>query len=158
MSLPGAPSRWERLPQWLRPRAAELPGSGQMRLIETTLLVLAAVFLAVATVNDLGREVDINHRLIADLATWRAYTHHDYLNISIDRETLGLGSGREILCGNTEPGGPGERTQICLAIWGPVRHGQRTVHGGWYLPRYHPDLRAYRYGCFGAAGQGKCPR
>jgi hypothetical protein len=144
-------------PAWLHPRAVEPPGR-RLWLIETTLLVLVGAVLAVATINDLGRETDINHRLVADLSTWRHYTHHDYLNISIDQETLGLDSQRELLCGNTSPGPPGSRTQICLAIWGPVRRGTRTVHGGWYLPPHRADLPANRYGCFGAAGRGRCPR
>ncbi|HTU79220.1 MAG TPA: hypothetical protein VMF09_10720 [Solirubrobacteraceae bacterium] len=153
-----AERRRQWLPAWLRPREAEPRRGGRLWAIETTLLVLAGVFLAVATVNDLGREVDINHRLVADLATWRDYTHHDYVNISIDQETLGLDSGREVLCGNTRPGAPGSKTQICLAIWGAVVDGRRSVHGGWYLPPYHPDAPANRYGCFGPAGHGKCPR
>jgi hypothetical protein len=128
-----------------------------VRLVETTVLVLVGVFLAVATVNDLARQTHINHRLVADLATWRQYTHHDYRNISIDQETLGLGSEREVLCGNTNPGAPGAHTQICLAIWGRVANGRRAVHGGWYTPAYVPDIPAKRYGCFGPAGQGRCP-
>jgi hypothetical protein len=126
--------------------------------IETLVLVLVGLLLAVATVNDLGREVGINHRLVADLSTWRHHTGHDYVNISIDQETLGVDSGRDVLCGNTSGGAPGERTQICLGIWGPEVDGLRTVHGGWYLPPYHPDIPANRYGCFGVAGQGRCPR
>jgi hypothetical protein len=126
--------------------------------IETVVLVLVGLLLAVATVNDLGREVGINHRLVADLSTWRHYTGHDYHNIAIDQETLGVDSQREVLCGNTSGGAPGEKTQICLGIWGPVVNGLRTVHGGWYLPPYHPDTPANRYGCFGVAGQGRCPR
>jgi hypothetical protein len=147
---------WGWLPAWRRPRAVEALGSGRMRLIETTMLVIVGLFLAVATVNDLARQTRINHRLIADLATWRYYTHHDYRNIAIDQETLGLGNEREVLCGNTSPGAPGGRTQICLAIWGPVIDGRRTVHGGWYTPAHVPDIPAKRYGCFGPAGQGRC--
>ncbi len=100
--------------------------TGTVRAIETTVLVIVGVILAVATVNDVGRQVQINHRLIADLRTWRQYTGHDYRNISIDSETLGLDSEREILCGNTTPGPPGARTQVCLAIWGPIR--KRRAH------------------------------
>lgn len=161
MSEPSASAHAEgrrRLPEWLRPRSAELPGSGRMRLIETTLLLLLALLLATATINDVLRQTHINHRLVADLRTWRAYTHHDYHNISIDQETLGLATGREVLCGNTSPGPPGSRTQICLAIWGPILDGMRTVHGGWYLPPHVPDIPSERYGCFGPAGQGRCPR
>ena len=148
---------WGWLPAWLRPRAVEALGSGRVRLIETTMLVLVGLFLAVATVNDLARQTRINHRLIADLATWRHYTHHDYRNIAIDQETLGLGSEREVLCGNTSGGAPGSKTQICLAIWGPIVNGQRTVHGGWYLPPYYEDVRRERYGCFGVV-RALCPR
>jgi hypothetical protein len=162
-SLPLEDRGWARLPVWLRPRAEDPDGGlGSARrrtwLIETTVLVLVGLLFAVATVNDLSREAGINHRLIADLATWRHYTDHDYVNISIDQETLGVDSQRDVLCGNTSGGAPGEKTQICLAIWGPVVHGLRSVHGGWYLHPYHPDLYANRYGCFGAAGRGKCPR
>jgi len=145
-------------PPWLRPRAVELKGSGDLRLVETTALLLVAVVLAVATVNDVARQSAVNHRLVADLRTWRHYTRHDYHNISIDQETLGAGSQREVLCANTSPGPPKGRTQVCLAIWGAVVKGMRTVHGGWYLPAHAEDLPAHRYGCFGPAGQGRCPR
>jgi hypothetical protein len=127
-------------------------------LAESAALALVGVFLAVATVNDLARQVSTNHRLIDDLRTWRHYTHHDYHNISIDQLTLGLASKREILCGNTSPGPPGARTQVCLVIYGPVAHRLRTVYGGWYLPAYHQDVRANRYGCFGPASRGRCAR
>jgi hypothetical protein len=149
---------WGWLPGWLRPRAAEVPGSGQLRLIETTLLVLVGVLLAVATVNDVVRQTNVNHRLIADLRTWRAYTGHGYHNLSIEQELFGAHSGREVVCGNTSPGAPKARTQLCLAIWGPVVDGRRTVHGGWYLPARSEDVRAQRYACFGPASRGICPR
>ncbi len=77
-TLAAGEERWQRLPPWLRPRTVELKGGGNLRLIETTLLVLVGVVLATATVNDVGREVGINRRLIADLKTWRQYTGHDY--------------------------------------------------------------------------------
>ncbi len=172
-ATPAGDGRWARLPRWLRPRAPEPVNGpfdatgagpsgdseehGSTWLIETTLLVLVAIVLAVATVNDLAREVHTNHRLIADLRTWRHYTGHDYHNIAIDQETLGLDSEREILCGNTSPGPPGARTQICLAIWGPVVDGVRAVHGGWYLRPYVEDQRSNRYGCFGRGVAGVCP-
>jgi hypothetical protein len=157
-TLTGGDERWQRLPAWLRPRAVELRGSGRLWLIETALLVLVGVLLATATINDVARQTGINHRLIADLKTWRHYTGHDYHNISIDQETLGANRQREVLCGNTSPGPPQGRTQLCLAIWGPVLNGRRTVHGGWYLPPYVEDEPHERYGCFGTAGRGRCPR
>ena len=149
---------WDRLPEALRARAVEPPGRGRLWLIETTLLVIAGVFLAVATVNDVVRQTHVNHRLIADLRTWRSYTGHDYRNLSAEQEALGPTSlGREVVCGNTRPGAPKTKPQLCLAIWGPVANGRRTVHGGWHLRARSPDVRAARYGCFGAASRGKCP-
>jgi hypothetical protein len=155
---PATEDRWAALPAWLRPRELELPGSGRLRLIETTLLVLLALFLATATINDVARQTGVNHRLIADLNTWRHYTGHDYKSLSVDQELLGASSQREIVCGNTSPGASKSKPQICLAIWGRVVDGRRTVHGGWYLPPYAEDERAVRYGCFGDRALGQCPR
>jgi len=158
----GAGFRW--LPEALRPRDRERRGSGSLRLVETTLLVIVAVFLTVVTVYDLHRETGINARLSADETTWRHYTGHNYVNLSVDTILLGTEykSTREVVCGNTHPGPPGDRTQICLEIWGPVRGGLRTVHGGWYLPRKVPDVTKERYGCFGYIprknGEDLCPR
>jgi hypothetical protein len=146
------------LPGWLRPRRLELPGSGRLRLIESTLLLLVALLLAVASVNDLVRQAQVNHRLIADLQTWRGYTGHAYHNLSIEQELLGKASQHEVVCGNTSPGAPKARTQLCLVIFGPVREGRRGVHGGWYLPAKVEDQSVYRYGCFGSSAQGMCPR
>jgi hypothetical protein len=157
-TTPAERDRWSALPAWLRPREVELPGSGRLRLIETTLLVLLGLLLAVATVNDVVRQTHVNDRLIADIATWRAYTGHPYRNLSIEQELFGAGSQREVVCGNTSPGGLKARTQICLVIYGPQVAGRRTVHGGWYLPPKVDDVRAGRYGCFGAASRAMCPR
>jgi hypothetical protein len=128
-----------------------------VRLVETTLLVIAGLLLAVATVNDVVRQTHINGRLSADLRTWRAHTGHDYGNLAVDQELLGEGSQREVVCGNTSPGAPRTKTQLCLEIWGPVHDGRRSVHGGWYLPPHLEDERIYRYDCFGQSAQGKCP-
>jgi hypothetical protein len=156
-STPVDRSIGERLPDRLRPRAVELRGSGRTRLTESTLLVLAVILLSIATANDVVRQNHVNQRLIADLRTWRSYTGHGYHNLSIDQRVLGERSQREVICGNTSPGAPKERTQLCLAIWGPVFAGRREVHGGWYLPARAEDLRADRYGCFGPASEGECP-
>jgi hypothetical protein len=150
--------KWSGLPEWLRPGDIELPGSGRLRLVETTLLVLLGLLLAVATVNDVVRQTHVNHRLIDDIATWRGYTGHPYHNLSIEQELFGAGSQHEVVCGNTSPGGLKARTQICLVIYGPQSGGRRTVHGGWYLPPKVDDVRSDRYGCFGAASRGMCPR
>ncbi|HTZ64250.1 MAG TPA: hypothetical protein VMB51_09105 [Solirubrobacteraceae bacterium] len=130
----------------------------RIRLIETALLVLVGLLLALATVNDVVRQTHVNDRLIADLSTWRHYTDHDYKELAPDQHLLGESTKREVVCGNTAPGPQYARTQICLEIWGPVRAGRRAVHGGWYLPaKTEEDLRRYRYGCFGAAvSEGIC--
>jgi hypothetical protein len=130
----------------------------RVRLIETTVLLLAALLLALATVNDVVRQAGVNHRLIADLRTWRAYTGHDYHSVGIEQDIYGH-SDREIVCGNTAPGAPKTRTQVCLEVAGAVRGGRRAVQGGYYLPPKVEDLRRYRYGCFGAASaQGLCAK
>jgi hypothetical protein len=146
------------LPRWLRfGEIARSPGGG-LRLAEGAVLVLAGALLATATVNDLVRQTHTNDRLNADLRTWRSYAHHDYHNVQISRDVTGL-TTREIACGNTSPGGPKERTQLCLLITGPVRGGRRSVSGGWYLPPKAEDEHRYRYGCFGGArGEERCPR
>jgi hypothetical protein len=152
---------FDALPERLRPLPQEpddrLRGSNTW-LIETTLLVLVAVLLATATINDLSRQTSINERLIADLATWRAYTGHHYKNIDIDQQLLGISTQHEVVCGNTSPGAPKARIQLCLAIWGPIHGGRRKVYGGWYIPPGSEDQRADRYGCFGAGAEGICTR
>jgi hypothetical protein len=161
--MSGAPARLQRpwggrLPAWLRPREVELHRSGRMRLVETTLLLLAGLLLAIATVNDVVLQTHVNHRLVADLRTWRAYTGHDYHNLAVSQDIFAR-STREVVCGDTTPGGPKERIQLCLVITGPVSRGRRSVEGGWYLPPRAEDLRGYRYGCFGTAKeQGLCPQ
>jgi hypothetical protein len=154
----GRPPR-ESLAERLRPRSEERRGSGDLRLVETIVLVLVGIFLAVATINDVGRQAGINHRLVADLRTWRDYTGHQYKNLQVDQELLGSSTKREVVCGNTSPGAPKARTQLCLMVEGPVMGGRREVHGGWYLPPGSDDQRTDRYACFGAAvAAGICPR
>jgi hypothetical protein len=127
-------------------------------LAETALVLLVGALLAVATINDLVRQAHVNHRLVADLRTWRSYTGHKYRNLSISQDTRGL-STREIVCGNTTPGAPKARTQLCLLVTGPVSHGRRAVPGGWYLPPEVEDLSRYRYACFGTPKEQRlCPR
>ncbi|HEY2570707.1 MAG TPA: hypothetical protein VGI27_04505 [Solirubrobacteraceae bacterium] len=145
---------WERLPERLRPREHERRGRGELRRVESTLLVLALLLLAVATVNDVVLQTHTNGRLTADLRTWRALTGHDYHNVSVEQDLKGH-STREILCGNTAPGAPGALPQVCLLITGPVVHGLRASHGGFYLPPFAADKRANRYACFGTAARAR---
>ena len=117
------------------------------------------LLLAVATINDVARQTGINDRLIADLKTWRSYTAHDYKNIAVSQELLGITTHRDVVCGNTTPGPPKARSQICLVVAGPTRSGRREVRGGWYLPpNTEDDVRERRYGCFGAVTAGLCPK
>lgn len=150
VSAPVAGRFAARLPAPLRPRDEEVLGDGRRRLIETTLLLLAGLLLAIATVNDVARQTHVNHRLVADLRTWRAYTGHDYHNLSVEQDIFGH-STREVVCGNTAPGPPKERVQLCLVMTGPVSHGRRAALGGWYLPPKAEDLLHVRYACFGSA-------
>jgi len=133
-----------------------LPGGAQLWLVETVVLLLVALLLATATGNDLSRQIHTNHRLDADLSTWRSYTHRNFHSLSISRDISGL-TTNEIVCGNTTPGLPKERVQLCLLLKGPVRNGRRSVDGGWYLPPRAEDLHRYRYACFGSPVQeGRC--
>ncbi|MGH2878055.1 MAG: hypothetical protein ACRDK4_00375 [Solirubrobacteraceae bacterium] len=143
-------AHWKWLPGWARPRDSERKGLGSLRLAETTLLVLFGLLLAIATVNDVRQQTHVNHRLNADLATWRAYTHHNYHSIAVEQD-IKEHTTRDIVCGNVSPGGPKERTQLCLRMTGPVRGGRRQVSGGYYLPPRSEDEAHLRYGCFGAA-------
>ena len=150
---------FDRLPAALRPREqGSGESSGRRRRIETALLLVLGVLLLVATINDLSRQRNVNARLNADLRTWRAYTGHAYHNLLVDTQLLGPTSKREVVCGNTSPGPPKSRSQICLLIWGPTVDGRRRVHGGWYLPPRSEDVAGLRYGCFGPDAAGYCRR
>ena len=150
---------FESLPPALRPREqGSGESSGRRWRIETALLLALGVFLLVATINDLSRQTGVNARLNADLSTWRAYTGNAYHNLLVDTQLLGPTTKREVVCGNTSPGPPKGRTQICLLIWGPTAGGRRPVHGGWYLPPRSEDVEHLRYGCFGSDGGRFCPR
>jgi hypothetical protein len=150
--------RLAQLPPRLRPRDRELRGSGRQWRIETAVLVLVGLLLAIAVVNDVVLDTHVNHRLDADLRTWRSFTGHDYKNVSTEQDVLHF-TTVDVVCGNTVPGPPKERTQICLQMTGPVSGGRRKVTGGWYVGPKHEDLRRYRYGCFGAPKvKGDCPR
>jgi hypothetical protein len=132
--------------------------SSDLRLAETTVLLLVALLLAIATVSDVVRQVHVNHRLIADLNTWRTYTRHNYHNLFVS-QNYSEHFKREVVCGNTSPGEPKAHIQLCLVINGPVVNGRRRVTGGWYLPARAEDFAASRYGCFGSApAEFECSR
>jgi hypothetical protein len=150
--------RLSRLPVRLRPREQEETGSGRQWRIETLVLLLVGLLLAIATVNDVVLGTHVNHRLSADLRTWRSYTGHDYKNVSTEQDIYHH-TTVDFVCGNTVPGPPKERIQICLEMTGPVVGGRRAARGGWYLPAGREDLHRYRYGCFGTTkAKGECAR
>jgi hypothetical protein len=119
-------------------------------LAETTILILFGVLLAVATVNDVAQQTHVNHRLIADLHTWRVVTGHDYHNLNVYQDLEGH-STRDTVCGNVVPGGPKERTQVCVTLVGAQVKGEREITGGFYLPPLSENAPSKRYACFGAA-------
>ncbi|HEY3829824.1 MAG TPA: hypothetical protein VGL57_11560 [Solirubrobacteraceae bacterium] len=141
---------WERLPEPLRPREQERRGRGDLRRVESTLLVLAFLLFAVAIVNDVVLSTHVATRITADLRAWRTLTGHDYHNISVEQDLKGH-TTRDVLCGNTSPGPPGALPQVCLIMTGPIVHGTRASHGGFYLAPFTPDKRINRYACFGSA-------
>jgi hypothetical protein len=147
-----------RLPEWARPRVSERRGLGSLRLAETTILILFGLLLAVATINDVVQQTHVNHRLIADLRTWRMATGHDYRNLTVSQDLKGH-TTRDTVCGNVSPGGPKERTQLCVTLVGRTVGAERAISGGFYLPPMSENERSKRYACFGAAAQmGSCGR
>ncbi len=147
-----------RVPGWARPLSNERGGSGSLRLAENTIVILFGLLLAVATVNDLVGQTHVNHRLAADLRTWRTVTGHDYRNLDIEQD-IKTYTSRDVVCGNVSPGAPGERTQLCLVFEGSVVAGKRAISGGYYLPPKVTDAAENRYSCFGtAASSGLCGR
>jgi hypothetical protein len=160
MSAQATPRKrsWQRLPPGLRPRDSEQPGRGRLWRVETVVLLLVGLLLAIATVNDVVLSTHTNHRLVADLRTWRHYTGHDYKNVSTEEDIRNY-TTTDVVCGNTTPGPPKERIQLCLQLTGPTVKGLRAARGGWYLPPKAENLHRYRYGCFGPPRQqGKCTR
>ncbi len=149
-------ARGAQLPEWARPRDEEKRGLGSLRLAETTILILFGVLLAVATVNDVAQQTHTNHRLIADLHTWRVATGRDYHNLIVSQDLQGH-TTRDTVCGNLTPGAPKERTQVCVTLVGPQIKGEREITGGFYLPPLSENTPSKRYACFGAAvAAGSC--
>lgn len=137
-----------RLPGWLAPRGETATGRALWRA-ETTVLVVLGLFLAVVAINDIFWSVDDSRRLVADQMTWRHYTHRDYYNVSAG--ALVVGQPTDVSCANSSPGPPGERSQICILVIGPIRDGLRSVGGGFMLPARTGDFAAARYDCYGTA-------
>ena len=84
------------------------------------MLVLVGLLLAIATVNDVVLDTHVNHRLVADLRTWREYTGHDYKNVSTEQDVRNF-TTTDVVCGNTDPGPPKERIAAVPAAHRPGR-------------------------------------
>jgi hypothetical protein len=154
----------ERLPEPLRPLDQEPPRlRRRVRRFEAAILVIAAVGLAVATIHDLVREVNLGIRLHADLVSWERITGATYHNPLIEQDVKHY-TTKDTVCADTENVKPKGSTLVCLIFVGPVRHGLRRAVGGYYLVAEGTDVHEpvlndyqYRYGCFGrAATEGLC--
>lgn len=174
-SPPGAGGWRARLRERLGPRSEERRGRGEMRLIETFLLVVVGVVLLVATSHDLYREVGIGDRLAADLKSWERYVRavYDepgkepikYHNPSVQQD-IKTYTTRDVVCANLWKGKPEGRVMACLIFTGPYHGLYRRAQGGYYViaagtDEHQPLLNEpkYSYGCFGSAvHEGLCAR
>jgi hypothetical protein len=146
-----------RLRELLGPRREERRGRGELRFVETAVLLLIGVVLAVATVNDVGRQVHVGRRLAADLASWKEDIGVQSHNPFIEQDVRTY-STRDVVCANMTKGKPLHKTQVCLIFTGPVNNGRRTAKGGFYLLAEGADVHEpvldrpmYRFACFGSA-------
>ena len=147
------PPAWLR---WLLRRSdanADGPANADLRLIETAVLLVAGLVLAVATVNDIGRSVHITERVKGDQHTYRYYMHTQRgVATSIHKVSVTPGTMTKVdVACSPSPGGP--RGSSCLVIGGPARGAgaqhQRTVEGGYRLLPNSRNRYVARYGCFG---------
>ena len=149
-SAPAGPTRRTRLPDWLaaRPDGQRDPASRDVRAIETTILLLVGLLLAVAVVYDVAYQTRVNIRESADRATWRAFAHIQTKHLSVLPPERGT---TDIVCrsSSTVAATAAHQVRVCLVVSGPTVHGLRHIDGGFYLQPKRSDSFAYRYGCFG---------
>ncbi len=132
-----------------------------LRRAETIGLCLVGLVLAVATVYDLTREVRIDDRIHADVASWHAITGSHEVSLLI-KQDIKPGTTRDSVCGPVQPFFFHRRFLACLIFQGTVRADRRVVAGGYYFESIYRygrwllnDLPSDRYGCFGdAAAEG----
>lgn len=151
-------SRGLRLPRWAAPRAQgdRDPAGRDVRAIETTIMVLIGLLLAVAVTYDVVLQVRLNTRETADRATWRAYEHVSYVKTRLDVRTLEHGT-TDFVCRSTSTVATQIAHQVrqCLMISGPTVNDRRQIDGGYYLAPKASDRFLYRYGCFGLPAERK---
>lgn len=137
-----------RLPQRLQPRDVE-PESRKRRRVESVILLIIALLIAVAAIYDVTRQASINTRLTADIETWREITGHwHFKDISIEQDEKHF-TKHDVACANIAFARPGHEIQICFVFVGPIIDGRRATHTGFFLLPYKSDLPKYRYDCFG---------
>ena len=151
------PPSWLR---WLLRRSdanAGGPSNPDLRLIETAVLIVVGLVLAVATINDIGRSVHITERVKRDQHTYRYVMHtRGGVTTSIRKVSVAPGSTTKVdVACSPPPGGP--RGSSCLVLGGPAdgvgpQH-LRTVEGGFRLLPGSRNLYRARYGCFGVPAQ-----
>jgi hypothetical protein len=151
------PARRTRLGDLLGPREKERRGRGELRFIETAVILLVGIVLLVATANDDHRAVGIGTRLAADLESWRAYTGVPFHNPLIEQDVKTY-TTRDVVCADETIGKPEGKPQACLIFTSPVHDGRRVARGGFYLIARGTDVHQpvldrpqYRYACFGSA-------
>jgi len=146
-------NRWSRLPRWAQPRpeAHGDPAGRDLRGIETALLIILGLVLAVAVVHDVVLQVRLNTRESADRTTWRAYEHR-YVKV-LDVRTLEHGTIDFVCLPSLTKTAAEREIRPCLMISGPIVNGHRTVDGGYFIPPKRADRYQYRYGCFGLPAQ-----
>lgn len=120
------------------------------RRLELAVLAIVAAVMLVATIDDLALQAHTNHRLVRDLATWRAATGLHWKDLGIERDVARF-TTKDTICGNVATGPPDESAQVCLTMVGRPIGGHRYVTGGYYLPPVVLDETANRYSCFGEA-------
>jgi len=155
-STAAGPPRRLRLPSWAapRPQRERDPASRDVRTIESTILVLIGLLLAVAVVYDVVHQVRLNTRESADRATWRTFAHVSDVKTRLDVRTLERGT-TDFVCRSTSTVAAiaAHQLRLCLMISGPIVDGRRHIDGGYYIPPQTSDRYAYRYGCFGLPAQ-----
>jgi hypothetical protein len=129
----------------------------RLRTLETIVLVLIGVVLAVAAIYDVARQVRIDDRMHADVLSWQAITGAGYRNAYVELDTKHY-TTRDVACGWTPLTDPSKRAMTCLIFAGPRNRWHRAAIGGYYVRglgapghRRAYDRPRYRYGCFGRA-------
>jgi hypothetical protein len=145
------------LRELLAPRSEERGGRGDLRFIESAVLLLVFAVLAVATINDVHRQVHIGRRLAADLESWRETVGVKFHNPFIEQDIKTF-TTRDVVCADLTKGKPEGKPQVCLIFTGPVLDERRSPRGGFYLLAKGTDVHEpvldrpqYRYACFGSA-------